>query len=127
MPIESRYQPSKTVRAAWKPLLRLREKALEAQKRTHSLDASVLSSTSSKIGTDTGYETNTILGTEDVSGRLPVQDRVEDDPFFGSVEDLNMEMNWEQIDAWVDNFQAALHESDPIAQSRDMIRTLNWW
>ena len=65
--------------------------------------------------------------SEQLNGGLPIEDKVVHDPFFGSTDDINMEMNWEQLDAWVESFQATLHESDPIAQDRDMVGSLNWW
>ena len=51
------------------------------------------------------------------------------DPFFGQSLDFGEEMNWEQIDAWVNNFQAELTQDEEMihVENKDTLNALNWW
>jgi len=49
------------------------------------------------------------------------------DPFFGSVEDLNMDMNWERLDDWVQNFQDGLYQHRTEYEEKDAAGALGWW
>lgn len=84
------------------------------------------------------YESNTNATTPNThsvaswaGSQSPDQSRqaILGDPFFGQSLDFGEEMNWEQIDAWVNNFQAELTQEEEMSytEDKDTLSALNWW
>jgi hypothetical protein len=124
-PDNSKRLGKKTVKTLWQPLLRLLDRARDVRKQAlQSRDGSISTDTPSTIST--GYDTSNTTA-EDLQQPVQLQDGLINDPFFGSTEDLNMEMSWEQLDGWVQNFQNGLYEQYVEYHDKDMVGALNWW
>jgi hypothetical protein len=120
----------KAVRALWKPMLRLRDRAREA--RTEAIINS--SQTPALLNLNTPSTPSTGYGATGMSfDGHPVDMHeaategalIAGDPFLGTADDFGLEMNWEQVDDWVEKFQAGLLQQDDYHEN-DMMGTLAW-
>lgn len=126
------------LKSLWQPLLRLLNRARQTRDHTHHppTHPSPLADTPSTLNTgstlSTGYDASHMT-PEDLHQPLQLQDGFAlqegliGDPFFGTAEDFSTEMNWEQLDEWVQNFQDGLYQKEMDCQDKDMTGALNWW
>ncbi|KAF2639740.1 hypothetical protein P280DRAFT_550431 [Massarina eburnea CBS 473.64] len=122
----------KAIRSLWKPLLRLRARARAARREArHSPQASGSFDANTPSTLSTGYEGSNMT-LEDVQNPVQFPDAaaqdvlIGGDPFFGNADDFSVEMNWERLDEWVQNFQDGLQQQDDY-QEKDMMGALEWW
>ncbi|KAJ4298242.1 hypothetical protein N0V90_006141 [Kalmusia sp. IMI 367209] len=118
----------------WEAVLRLlkkvryeRAQALQSKEEAYN--------TPSTLNSISDINTNSTGLTEQLMDPCPAEyvtvqnlDGMLGDPFLGQSVDFGEEMNWEQIDAWVQDFQASLSQSDAIdCQETDALGALEWW
>ncbi|KAF1967774.1 hypothetical protein BU23DRAFT_284992 [Bimuria novae-zelandiae CBS 107.79] len=115
----------------WQPLLVMllkaqasRRKALQTPKRTADTPSTLESDSNTTATTP-----NETLGESEPSSWPISQDQegILGDAFLGQSLDFGEEMNWEQIDAWVDNFQAGIaRESGMLSGEQSALGALDW-
>ncbi|KAF2878226.1 hypothetical protein BDV95DRAFT_15674 [Massariosphaeria phaeospora] len=142
---DSEKTDSRAVKTLWKPLLRLFARARSV--RAEALRSRQgLTSTPSTLSTGCDPDSLTpediqapaellnngdqLIGlvnksvSEDIRRSEQLHEGIVSDPFFGSMDNFNTDMNWEQLDDWVQNFQDALNQQDMDWQDQG---ALNWW
>lgn len=131
--IASRVESGEKVSKLWKPLLELLGRAREA--RARGLEVQI----------PTAFETMpSTLGVESQGDDMEAQENAQQqevaedavyqaglmgDPFLGSTDDLNMEMNWETLDQWAKMFEGGyLQEQEAARNEFDMAaESFHWW
>lgn len=115
---------SKAIRMLWEPLLRLLARAREVRKQTQHLREESATWTPSTLGTGNSSGSTAPEGPK----RHPQpQSSLRGDPFVGSTEDLDTEMNWAQLDEWMQSFQDDLSRQGPDSWDYGAMGALSWW
>ena len=124
---------AKRKNSLWQPLLDMLAKARYTRaKALQSPNVTVYTPTTLEYESNTNATTpNTHSVASWAGSQSPDQSRqaILGDPFFGQSLDFGEEMNWEQIDAWVNNFQAELTQEEEMSytEDKDTLSALNWW
>lgn len=108
----------------WKSMLLLYEQACKVRRQSLLPGDDSVSANPPSMA-NAVHETCNII--EDL--QQPGQSQADEigDPFFGSTEELNVDMNWGQLDDWVQKFQEGMYQQDLEQPDEDIIGTLNWW
>ncbi len=117
------FEPRPTV--LWRPFLRLLGRAREVRNQ-HLLANQQASRAPSSL--DSGYDTNSASPAGGFTSETPDTGALLGDPFLGLETDFGDEMDWEQVDIWLQGLQDGLSQQVHLDHQPDhAIGALTWW
>ncbi|KAF2475444.1 uncharacterized protein BDR25DRAFT_301108 [Lindgomyces ingoldianus] len=116
--------------AILQPLLKLVKRARHARKQALEASQGSRGELSDAPSTfDSGYENTGLNPVEEHTQSAPHEDGLLGDPFLFSGTEFGDEMNWEQLDTWIQSFQPELSSQQESMdfQTHSHTGVLSWW